>query len=331
MQQTRAAKMSPLFLILASITLALASFGYFRLFVDFAAMPAGLAIFAVGGLDIAAVLIGKHALTVATDGDSSAPWNAALLMLTALGAFAQLSHALLAGQPLTVGIVSAAFPVVTVLLFEGQLRRVYRLNGRAAGRLSGPRATVDLVTWLFFPRMAMRATKLAVLDRDLDTDSALTIGERQIAIEQQPISGRPGRRALRRTYTAELSSGQVVDLTAVPAPIVHVPVVRDDDRGNGDNGRTGDGLGRSGNRGDRDVRDDRGSDRDDRADDRDDRDDRDSGRDDVRRRGDLARAVDAARVVVGDDFDRVFAVVRIGLPEVGADSVRRTLNRRLTG
>jgi hypothetical protein len=311
--------MSPLFVILAGITLALASFGYFRLFVDFADMPAWLALFAVGGLDIAAVLIGKHALTVAADGDSSAPWNAALLLLTGLGAFAQFSHALLAGQPMTIGIVSAAFPIVTVLLFEGQLRRVYRLNGRLAGRLSGPRATMDLVTWLFFSKMALRATKLAVLDRGLDSDSALTIAERQLTVEQQLASLRPNRRTLRRTYAAELSDGQVVDLTD-STPGLHVPIVRDDRDSRARLDRDDDARARL----DRDVRDSReGSDRDVRDDDR--------ILSDVRRRGDLARAVDAARGIVGDDFERVLAVVQIGLPEVSAESVRRTLNRRLTG
>src|SRR4051812_6040707 len=269
-------KMSPLFLILAVITLALASFGYFRLFVDFADMPGWLAILAVGGLDISAVLLGKHALTVAEDGDSSAPWNAALLGITGLGAFAQFSHALLAGQPVTIGIVSAASPIVTVLLFEGQLRRVYRLNGRAAGRLSPPRATVDLMTWLLYRRLAMRATRLAVLDRGLDSDSALTIAERQLSIELAQTTRPRGRRTLRRTYAAELAGDAVTEIdgpdvpTHLPPP-VRTPAGRPDD--NPDNPP------------------------------------------DIRQRGDLARAVGEATEVVGTDPDAVIAAVRWRYPD----------------
>jgi hypothetical protein len=210
------ARMSPLFLALAGISLALASWGYFDLFTRHAGMPTWLALFAVGGLDLAAVLIGKHALTVAQDGDSSAPWNLALILLTALGSFAQFQHAYLNGDAIAVGVVSAAFPVVTVLLFEGQLRRVYRLNGRAAGRLSEPRATVDLITWLFYRRLALRATRLAVLDRGLDQDTALMIAERQLTLEAE-ADVRPARRRMRRTYSAELGGDALEELD------VHTP------------------------------------------------------------------------------------------------------------
>jgi len=210
------ARMSPLFLALAGISLLLASWGYFDLFTRHAGMPPGLAVLAVGGLDLAAVLIGKHALTVAQDGDSSLPWNLALIALTALGSFAQFQHAYLNGDAIAVGVVSAAFPVVTVLLFEGQLRRVYRLNGRAAGRLAEPRATVDLITWLFYRRLALRATRLAVLDRGLTQDTALMIAERQLTLEAA-ADIQPQRRRMRRTYTAELDGSTLEELD------VHTP------------------------------------------------------------------------------------------------------------
>jgi hypothetical protein len=219
--------MSPLFVMLACITLALASWGYFDLFTRHAGMPPWLAVFAVGGLDLAAVLIGKHALTVAGDGDSSAPWNAALLALTALAAYAQFQHAALNNDATAIGVVSAAFPIVTVALFEGQLRRLYRLNGRATGRLSMPRATVDLVTWVFYRRLALRATRLAVLDRGLDQDTALMLAERQLTLEAE-ASGRPlERRRMRRTYARELSGGDLDELD------IHQPPGPDDEDNGG--------------------------------------------------------------------------------------------------
>lgn len=212
---TRKTKTSPLFYVLALVTLALSSWGLFRLFHDFAEMPPLLALLAVGGLDIVAVLCGKHALTVAADGDSSAPWNAALIGFTALAAYAQFQHAVLAGDPLVIGVTMAAFPVATVLLFEGQLRRAYRLNGRAAGRLDQPRATFDLMTWLLYRRLAMEATKLAVLDRGLDAATALMLAERKLELEAA-AERQPTRRRMRRTYAALTQGGALQELEPAP-------------------------------------------------------------------------------------------------------------------
>jgi hypothetical protein len=290
-------KVSPMFVALACITLLLASWGLFRLFVDHGNMPHGLAVFVVCGLDLAAVLCGKHALDVAEDGDSSAPWNAALLALVGLGAYAQFARARLDGDPAVIGIVSAAFPVVTVLLFEGQLRRVYRLNGRRSGRLSMPRATVDLVTWLFFTKLATRATKLAVLDRGLDTDSALTIAERQLAIEQAEADKPRERRSLRRTYAAELGSGQIIEVESQ----LHRPPRPDTDPDNGGG---------------------RPDDRPDNAP------DEELSVSDVRQRGDLARAVDEARNIVGDDAERIVRIVRLKYPDAVTETILRTIRRR---
>lgn len=294
-------KFSPLFFALAGITLALASWGYFRLFVDFAAMPPALAIFAVFGIDVAAVLIGKHALTLSEDGDSSLPWNLCLIALVAVGSYAQFARTVLAHEPTAIGIVSAAFPVVTVLLFEGQLRRIYRLNGRAAGRLAPPRATVDLVTWLVYRRLAMRATKLAVLDRGLDTDTALMIAERQLQLEAEAHARPPARRIMRRTYGAELSGGQLVEIEP-GSPPVHRPPSPD----NG-GGRTAD---------EPDATADNSA-------------DEPVSVSDVRQRGDLARAVDDAREIVGDDPEKVIRIVRLRFPDALPDNIRRTLARRM--
>lgn len=206
------AKASPLFVALALVTLALSSWGAFHLLHDYGAMPAELAALAVGGLDIVAVLCGKHALTVAADGDSSAPWNAALMLFTGLAAFAQFERASLAGDPLIIGVTMGAFPIATVLLFEGQLRRAYRLNGRAAGRLAPPRATFDLIVWLLYPRQAMQATRFAVLDRGLDSDAALMLAEREMQRRAELEARKPERRRFRRSYAHLLSGGELREL-----------------------------------------------------------------------------------------------------------------------
>lgn len=319
MNRTARAKMSPLFLALAFVSLALASFGYFKLFTNYGDMPTWLAFVSVGGLDIAAVAIGKHALTVAEDGDSAAPWNLALLVLTGLGAFAQLAYAVLAGHPLAVGIVTMAFPIVTVLLFEGQLRRVFRLNGRAAGRVAEPRATVDLLTWLLYRKLAFRATKLAVLDRGLDTGAALTIAERQLAIEIAAAERPLARRTIRRTYAAELSDGSIVDLSveqpAIEAtPVVHLPAQSADVDPRPADDET--------DPADVDPR---------LADDETDPADISDLRRATAVRGALTAAVNEAVRLVGNDVDLVHGVVRIAFPDVPRESVRRTLSRTSAG
>lgn len=210
---------NPLFFVLATITVSLSSWGLYRLFVDFAGMPGLLAVVSVGGLDLVAVLCGKQALTVAGDGDSSVPWTTSLLLFTALAAFAQFSHARLAGQPTVIGVTMAAFPVATVLLFEGQLRRHHRVRGRAAGRLAAPRATFDLSTWLLYRKLAMTATKLAVLDRDLDASTALVLAERQLAVDTETDT--PPRRTFRRTYD-HLTSDAAVEQPAIAVPSTRV-------------------------------------------------------------------------------------------------------------
>jgi hypothetical protein len=228
-------KASPLFYLLAVITLALSSWGYFHLLTHYAATPPALAVVAIGALDIAAVLFGKHALTVAEDGDSSAPWNLALLALVGVGSFAQYADAALSAWPLAVGVILAALPIVTVLLFEGQLRRAYRLRGRAAGRLAPPRATFDLIVWIFFPRQALQAMKMAVLDRGLDSDTALMLAERELERQRELAARKPERRRFQRSYAhllkpgerGELEAGPVIDADDQPdSPDDRVPSVR---------------------------------------------------------------------------------------------------------
>jgi hypothetical protein len=288
--QRKRERLSPLFLLLSGVTLALASWGLYGLFtVPSVHMPAGLAVLVVGGLDVAAVAFGKHALTVTEDGDSGLPWNLALVLLTALGAYAQLAHALLVGYPLAVGLVTMAFPIVTVALFEGQLRRRFRLQGRRTGRVPEPRATVDLMTWIFYRQLALRATKLSVLDRGLDPDSALMIAERQLVLEaaeeDKPVRGR----RMRRTYAAELAGGEVTDTLHVPSS--RVPANTEPDVRTDEPVRTEDEVAN------------------------------------VRQRGEIAAAVRNAHAELGPDLDKVYDVVSAAYPGVSRDTVRVTLGR----
>jgi hypothetical protein len=228
-------KISPLFIALTVVTIALSSWGLFDLFTTYAEMPPELALLAVGGLDIVAVLCGKHALTVASDGDSSGPWNGLLLVFTALAAIAQFQHAALSGDPWIIGVTMAAFPVATVILFEGQLRRKARLEGRARGLVPPPRATVPLIVWLFFPKIAFRATRLATLDRGLTGDDAFLVAEAQTAEETEQANAVTRRPQYRRLYpelegravdtVPELSTGQAPDTAELRDHAEHKPPV----------------------------------------------------------------------------------------------------------
>lgn len=308
-------KVGPAFIALACITLALASWGYYDLLAVRGGVPPLLAVFAVAGLDVAAIALGKHALNVAADGDSAALWNLGLLALVGVGAWAQYERARLDGDALVIGVVSAVFPIVTVALFEGQLRRVYRLRGRRAGRVSEPRATQDLVTWLLYPGLAFRATKIGVLDRGLGPDDALAVAQGQRAIAEAAAEAPvPRRRGLTRTYAAELEAAGLVDPDAsrdvparaplrVPASRVHVPPAPDS-----------------------------------APDDDDDPDDDDLDSDPSRFDTgpglrpvptSMAGAVRAAMGRHGSDVTRVLADVQRLYPQAERDTVRRQVNREL--
>jgi hypothetical protein len=83
----------------------------------------------------------------------------------------------------------AAFPIATVLLFEGTLRRAHRLNGRMTGRVARPRATFELLQWLVYPKATFWAFRASIADRSLGGGAAFILGieattPRPIVVEQ---------------------------------------------------------------------------------------------------------------------------------------------------
>jgi hypothetical protein len=183
---------------LAIITLILSSYGLFRLAHDFGDIPASLAIIVVGGFDLFAIAAGHHALAIAEDGDSSGAWNLAVIGAAVLSAVLQYAHTQLAGQPWPVGVMMAMFPLATVGLFEGTLRRAHRLNGRAAGRVAEPRASFELLQWIVYPKVTWMAFRLAVVDRTLGPDAAFKMGF--VAKKPQAEYRAPKRRELDLAY-----------------------------------------------------------------------------------------------------------------------------------
>jgi hypothetical protein len=163
-------------IVLGVATLALSSYGLFELAHVYGGVPVVFALLVVGGFDVFAIAAGGHAMAIARDGDSAGPWNLAVVGAAVLSAVLQYMHTVLAGQPWPIGVMMAVFPLATVSLFEGTLRRAHRLNGRETGRVAPPRASFELIQWLIFPRATFRAFRLGVADRSLGGDAAFKLG-----------------------------------------------------------------------------------------------------------------------------------------------------------
>lgn len=181
-------KPSGAMIILAIVTLALSSWGMFKLAHVYGGVPAWLAIMSVAGLDLFAVAAGKHALVIAEDGDSPAIWNATVVGVAALSAVLQFAVSRLENHPWPVGLLMAMFPLATIALFEGTLRRAHRLQGRQTGRVAPPRAHFELVQWAVFPRATASAFRFAVGDRRLGGDAAFKLG---LLATRKPEAERP--------------------------------------------------------------------------------------------------------------------------------------------
>jgi hypothetical protein len=196
--------------VLASITLVLSSWGLFELAHVYGAMPAALAIVAVAGFDLTAVAAGSHAMKVAEDGDSGGPWALVVVGAAVLSSVLQFMHTRLAGQSWAVGAMMAAFPIATVLLFEGTLRRAHRLNGRMTGRVARPRATFEILQWVVYPKATFWAFRASIADRSLGGNAAFILGieattPATITVEQDTDD--------RRTFEKDYLTGEVRELS----------------------------------------------------------------------------------------------------------------------
>lgn len=187
-------------IVLGLATLALSSYGLFELAHTFGGVPVLFALLVVGGFDLFAIASGNHAMAIARDGDSAGPWNLAVIGAAVVSAVLQYMHTVLADQPWPIGVMMAMFPLATVLLFEGTLRRAHRLNGRETGRVAPPRASFELVQWLFFPRATFRAFRLGVADRSLGGDAAFKLGLIAQETERAPEYVEPPRRRIDLSY-----------------------------------------------------------------------------------------------------------------------------------
>lgn len=190
---------------LGIITLILSSYGLFELAHIFGKMPGALAVLAVAGFDVFAIACGVMAFRVAKDGDSPALWNGAVVVAALLSAGLQYVRTQLGGQPIAVGVMMAFFPLATVSLFEGTLRRSFRLSGRRSGRVAPPRASFEILQWLLFRRATWEAFKDGVRDRSLSADAAFKLALIRAETALEPDWEPEQRREIEIDYTADLS------------------------------------------------------------------------------------------------------------------------------
>jgi hypothetical protein len=189
-------KINPMLPLLACITAVLSAWGLYVLMHEHGGMPPGLALLAIAGVDLFAVAAGLHGLQLSRDGDSSGPWNLAVVAIALLAAVLQFQASALEGHPWPVGLTMSLFPIATVALFEGSMRRLHRLQGRRDGRVAAPRASFELIQWLLFFGATRRAMRLAVADRTLGADGAFKLG--LIAV-QKKADQEPTVTVVRRT------------------------------------------------------------------------------------------------------------------------------------
>lgn len=195
---------------LGIITLILSSYGLFELAHIFGKMPEGLAVLAVAGFDVFAIACGVMAFRVAKDGDSPALWNAAVVIAAFLSAGLQYVRTQLGGQPVAVGIMMAFFPLATVALFEGTLRRSFRLSGRRSGRVAPPRPSFEILQWLLFYKATWGAFKDGVRDRTLSADAAFKLALIRLETTVEDDWEDDRRRDIEIDYTEDLGGrGQI--------------------------------------------------------------------------------------------------------------------------
>lgn len=190
---------------LGIITLVLSSYGLYELAHIYGSQPAGIAVLAVSVFDLFAIASGVMAFRVAKDGDSPAFWNFVVVLVGLLSATLQYARTQLGGQPWPVGVLMAMAPLATLCLFEGTLRRAYRLGGRRTGRVAQPRASFELLQWLIFRKATWEAFRDGVKDRTLSADAAFKLALLRLEDAEDIDWTPPPRREIELDYAEDLS------------------------------------------------------------------------------------------------------------------------------
>ncbi len=169
-------KLNPIMLVLGSLAAIVGGWGLFTMMTRIGGAPPLIGIITIAILELFAVGLAVHAVKVARDGDSPFPFNLGITLIAVVAAAVQFAAAVEEGKGVLFGTVMAMAPIAAITLWVVEVRRMFRLQGRAAGTVAQPAATIEPALWLRFFKQAWTAKKFALIDRSLGADDAMKLG-----------------------------------------------------------------------------------------------------------------------------------------------------------
>ena len=190
-------KLNPIMLVLGSLAAIVGGWGLYVMMTGIGGAPPVIGVISIAIMELFAVGLGIHAVKVAHDGDSPFPFNLGITLIAILAAGVQFSAAVQEGKGVLFGTVMAMAPVAAITLWVIEVRRFFRLRGRAAGTVAQPAATIEPALWLRFFRQAWTAKKFALIDRTLGADDAMKLGI--LHAQPKPKKPKPAIAPVRRS------------------------------------------------------------------------------------------------------------------------------------
>jgi hypothetical protein len=169
-------KLNPIMLVLGSLAAIVGGWGLYTMMTRIGGAPPFIGIITIAILELFAVGLGIHAVKVARDGDSPFPFNLGITLIALVAAAVQFAAAIEEGKGVLFGTVMAMAPIAAITLWVVEVRRMFRLQGRAAGTVAQPAATIEPALWLRFFKQAWTAKTFALIDRSLGADDAMKLG-----------------------------------------------------------------------------------------------------------------------------------------------------------
>src|SRR5436305_906672 len=126
-------KLNPIMLVLGSLAAIVGGWGLYTMMTRIGGAPPFIGIITIAILELFAVGLAIHAVKVARDGDSPFPFNLGITLIAVVAAVVQFAAAVEEGKGVLFGTVMAMAPIAAITLWVVEVRRMFRLQGRAAG------------------------------------------------------------------------------------------------------------------------------------------------------------------------------------------------------
>src|SRR3954447_19848023 len=212
-------KLNPIMLVLGSLAAIVGGRGLYTMMTRIGGAPPLIGIITIAILELFAVGLGIHAVKVARDGDSPFPFNLGITLIAVIAAAVQFAAAIEEGKGVLFGTVMGMAPIAAITLWVVEVRRMFRLQGRAAGTVAQPAATIEPALWLRFFKQAWTAKRFALIDRSLGADDAMKLG----ILHTQPKPPKPPKPVVApvrrdRGIAVEDVLPQLRSLAATPTP-----------------------------------------------------------------------------------------------------------------